>query len=94
MHLLLDSICISGFVIALIFSIGTSSPTSDCLASVGTCMSDLCRSEQAFYNGVCGGKYDTSLIHHFCCRALEDGAIFMFSSGIIQVIFPQEAQDM
>lgn len=39
-----------------------SSLASDCLAAVETCMSDLCKREQAFYGGTCEGK---STFTHF-----------------------------
>ncbi|KAM9345468.1 GDNF family receptor alpha-like [Symphorus nematophorus] len=52
MHL--EAALILGIVIPQIFSISISSPPSDCFSSVDTCLSDLCKSEQAFYNGICG----------------------------------------
>uniref|UniRef100_A0A3Q3BAI5 GDNF/GAS1 domain-containing protein n=1 Tax=Kryptolebias marmoratus TaxID=37003 RepID=A0A3Q3BAI5_KRYMA len=45
--------CFSGFVFLQISSISISSPTSDCLALVETCMSDLCRHEQTVLTGSC-----------------------------------------
>lgn len=33
-----------------------SSLASECLAAVKICMSDLCKREQAFYDGICEGK--------------------------------------
>ncbi|XP_030603525.1 GDNF family receptor alpha-like [Archocentrus centrarchus] len=40
-------------VILVIIVPQISSLASDCLAAVETCMSDLCKSEQAFYGGIC-----------------------------------------
>lgn len=90
----LYSICISGFVIPQISSFIISSTPSDCLAAVNTCMSDLCKSQQAFYGGNCEGKNDT--IHNFNYGASEHGVIFTFSSGITKVLitFPLKTQDM
>ncbi|XP_051273225.1 GDNF family receptor alpha-like isoform X2 [Dicentrarchus labrax] len=50
----LEAAVILGIVIPQIFSISVSSPLSDCLASVDTCMSNLCKREPAFYVGICG----------------------------------------
>ncbi|XP_031697679.1 GDNF family receptor alpha-like [Anarrhichthys ocellatus] len=50
----LEAVVILGIVIPQISSISNSSPPSDCLAAVYTCMSNLCKwSEEAFYDGVC-----------------------------------------
>ncbi|XP_070697642.1 GDNF family receptor alpha-like [Pempheris klunzingeri] len=49
----LEAAVILGIVIPQIFS---TSPPSDCLAAVNTCMSDLCKSEQAFNGGICGDE--------------------------------------
>ncbi|KAM7385696.1 hypothetical protein PAMP_001758 [Pampus punctatissimus] len=49
----LEAAVILGFVIPQIWSLTFSSTPSDCLAAVYTCMSDLCKSEQAFYAGTC-----------------------------------------
>ncbi|XP_047459877.1 GDNF family receptor alpha-like [Mugil cephalus] len=40
-------------IITQISSDSISSPSPDCFAAVNTCMSDLCRSERAFYGGIC-----------------------------------------
>ncbi|XP_026164699.1 GDNF family receptor alpha-like [Mastacembelus armatus] len=50
---LLEAAVIFGIVIPQISSIGMLSVPPDCLAAVDTCMSDLCKSEQAFYNNIC-----------------------------------------
>ncbi|XP_070772766.1 GDNF family receptor alpha-like [Enoplosus armatus] len=47
----LEAAVILGIVFPQIFSM--SPPLSDCLASVETCMSNLCKSEPAFYGGIC-----------------------------------------
>ncbi|XP_073338500.1 GDNF family receptor alpha-like [Pagrus major] len=52
----LDAAVILGVVIPQIISISMLPPPSDCLARVDICMSDLCKSEQAFYDGVCGDE--------------------------------------
>ncbi|XP_037321430.2 GDNF family receptor alpha-like [Pungitius pungitius] len=50
----LEAAVILGFIIPQISSISNSSPPSECLAALGTCMSNLCkRSEEAFYGRVC-----------------------------------------
>nr|XP_046258497.1 GDNF family receptor alpha-like [Scatophagus argus] len=49
----MEAAVILGIVIPQIFSISMSSSPSDCSASVDTCMSDLCKSEQALYGGIC-----------------------------------------
>ncbi|XP_024860999.1 GDNF family receptor alpha-like [Kryptolebias marmoratus] len=48
-----EAAVIFGFVFLQISSISISSPTSDCLALVETCMSDLCRHEQTVLTGSC-----------------------------------------
>ncbi|KAM7408859.1 hypothetical protein PAMA_002534 [Pampus argenteus] len=55
----LEAAVILGFVIPQICSLTFSSTPSDCLAAVYTCMSDLCKSEQAFYAGTCD-VYDST----------------------------------
>ncbi|XP_035462897.2 GDNF family receptor alpha-like [Scophthalmus maximus] len=47
---------IFGVVIPHISSIGISSAPPDCAAAVDTCMSDLCKSERAFYGGICNSE--------------------------------------
>ncbi|XP_008295773.1 GDNF family receptor alpha-like [Stegastes partitus] len=47
----LEAAVLLGIVIPHITSI--TSPVSDCLADLNTCMSDLCESERAFYNSIC-----------------------------------------
>ncbi|XP_045927366.1 GDNF family receptor alpha-like [Micropterus dolomieu] len=49
----LEAAVILGVVIPHIFSISMPPPPSGCLASVDPCMSNLCKSEQAFYGGIC-----------------------------------------
>ncbi|XP_068423235.1 GDNF family receptor alpha-like [Clinocottus analis] len=50
----LEAAVIFGIVIPHISNLSNSSPLSDCLAAVDTCMSNLCKwSEEAFYDGVC-----------------------------------------
>ncbi|XP_039994391.1 GDNF family receptor alpha-like [Xiphias gladius] len=49
----LEAAVIFGIVIPQISIISISSAPSDCLAAVETCMSDLCKSEQAFSGGMC-----------------------------------------
>ncbi|XP_028279649.1 GDNF family receptor alpha-like isoform X2 [Parambassis ranga] len=47
---------ILGTVITQISSISVSSSASDCLEAVNTCMSDLCKTEQALNSGICGDE--------------------------------------
>ena len=54
--------CIPGVVIPQIISISMLPPPSDCLARHDICMSELCKGEQAFNDGVCGGKNHTFLL--------------------------------
>ncbi|XP_037541395.1 GDNF family receptor alpha-like [Nematolebias whitei] len=51
-----ETAVIFGFVLLQISSISISSPASDCLALVETCMSDLCRHEHAVLTGSCGDE--------------------------------------
>lgn len=53
---MIHSICFSGIVIPLMLSVGVPSPSSDCLAAVDDCLSNLCKSQQAIYSAVCGGE--------------------------------------
>lgn len=90
---MLECTCISGVVIPQIFSTSMSSPPSDCLASVDTCMSNLCKLEQALYGGSCDGKNDTFLICYFCCGGQGTWCYpYISYSGIIKVMitFPQD----
>lgn len=48
-------------------------PSSDCLASVDACMSNLCKSQQALYRSICGGKDDMD----FLLLHLGHGAILL-----------------
>ncbi|XP_040906248.1 GDNF family receptor alpha-like [Toxotes jaculatrix] len=52
----LEAAVVLGIVIPQISSISVSSAPSDCLTAVDTCMSDLCESEQAFYDGICNNE--------------------------------------
>nr|XP_040033784.1 GDNF family receptor alpha-like isoform X1 [Gasterosteus aculeatus aculeatus] len=50
----LQAAVILGFIIPQIFSLSNSSPPSECLAALDTCMSNLCkREEEALYDDVC-----------------------------------------
>ncbi|KAK5621413.1 hypothetical protein CRENBAI_007636 [Crenichthys baileyi] len=51
----LEAAVVLGVVLLQIPSISISSPASGCLASVETCMSDLCSCERAFVTGNCEG---------------------------------------
>ncbi|XP_076022093.1 GDNF family receptor alpha-like [Genypterus blacodes] len=49
----LDAAVMLGIIVCQISSIRLSSSPTDCLDDVNTCMSHLCKSEEAFYNGMC-----------------------------------------
>ncbi|XP_061601430.1 GDNF family receptor alpha-like [Cololabis saira] len=49
----LEAAAFLGIVIPQICCMKISSPASDCLPAVDTCMSDLCKLEKALYAGVC-----------------------------------------
>lgn len=51
-----DAMCIAGIVLLQIQSIRISTQAYGCLASVETCMSDLCSCERAYIAGNCEGK--------------------------------------
>lgn len=70
---------VSGIVIPYICNSVTPSPLSDCLALVD-CLSDLFKSQEAFYSDACGGKaYSSSP-----CSAAGD---MVLSSG--DIILPK-----
>ncbi|XP_034040812.1 GDNF family receptor alpha-like [Thalassophryne amazonica] len=50
----LDAVVILGIVFSQISDMQISSEPSGCLAVLVACVSDLCRSEEAFYSGTCG----------------------------------------
>lgn len=58
-------VCISGTVITQISSLSVSSSASKCLDAVDTCMSDLCKTEEAFNSGICGGNNDSFSVYGF-----------------------------
>lgn len=73
---LCDRICISGIVIPQIFSISMTSPSSDCSPAVDDCLSNLCKSQQAFHSGACGGE-DYVYTLHFVAGNRERGVILL-----------------
>ncbi|XP_029962865.1 GDNF family receptor alpha-like [Salarias fasciatus] len=49
----LEAAIVFGIVFPQVSSMRISSASSDCLAAVETCMSDLCEIQQAVYSGIC-----------------------------------------
>ncbi|KAF0027408.1 hypothetical protein F2P81_020149 [Scophthalmus maximus] len=85
---------IFGVVIPHISSIGISSAPPDCAAAVDTCMSDLCKSERAFYGGICNSEGVTFSINPTAGGGRVHVVILTLSTGTMKVMiaFPQEAQ--
>lgn len=73
---LCDCICISGIVIPHIFSISMTSPSSDCSPAVDDCLSNLCKSQQVFHSGACGGEDYVNMLH-FAAGDQEHGVILL-----------------
>lgn len=75
-YALCDRICISGIVIPHIFSISMTFPSSDCSSAVDDCLSNLCKSQQAFHSGACGGEDYVNTLH-FAAGDRQYGVILL-----------------
>lgn len=60
---MIHCICVSGIVIPHMLSVGVPPPSSDCLADVDDCLSNVCKSQQAIYTAVCGGIDNVRTLH-------------------------------
>lgn len=58
------------------FSISMTSPSSDCSPAVDDCLSNLCKSQQAFHSGACGGEDYVNTLH-FAAGDREHGVILL-----------------
>lgn len=59
---IIHRICVSGIIIPHMLSVSVPPPSSDCLAAVDDCLSNVCKSQQAIYS-VCGGEDTVGTLH-------------------------------